>query len=102
VFTVKQNPRFGNAVPVSGMKLKRGSAFFFYFFNIDLCSTLSMEISRRDLLSDMAEHRLSLKVTKIRTTPVLVSHSKPMLHSPNMGFVFAVFQLIILVLKGKA
>jgi len=32
-----------------------------FFFKIDLCSATSIESSRRDLLNDMAEHRLILK-----------------------------------------
>jgi len=38
------------------------------FFNIDLCSATSMEISRQNLWNDMAEHRPILKNNKKRTT----------------------------------
>jgi len=39
----------------------RSSAYFEKKINIDLCSAISMESSRQDLLNDMAEHRPILK-----------------------------------------
>jgi len=54
-------PDLGNAMPVLGMKPKRGLYVLWSFFNIDLCSATSIESSRRDLLNDMAEHRPILK-----------------------------------------
>jgi len=62
----------GNAIPVLGMKPKQGVVLFWLFFKVDLCSALSFKRYRRELSFDEAEHvGLSLKMTKIRTTPVL-------------------------------
>ena len=47
-----------------------------------------MEISRRDLSNDMAEHRPILKNNQIRTTPVLVSRPKQVWKSLKQVFRF--------------
>ena len=54
-----------------------GWCVFRLFFKIDLCSTTSMESSRRDLLNDMAEHKSILKNNQnSRQTCVQPYHSK--------------------------
>jgi len=65
------------------------------FIKIDLGSATSIDSSRRDPLNYVAEHRsilhthiLSYKITKTSTTPVLVSHSKQVTHSPKREFRF--------------
>jgi len=55
-----------NAIPVLGMKLKRGWSVC---FNINLCWVPSMERSRRDLSNDMAEHRPNLKKKTLKYVP---------------------------------
>jgi len=47
-----------------------------------------MESSRRDLLNDVAEHRFILKIGKIHSTPVLVSHPKQVWRSLKRVFCF--------------
>jgi len=59
--TQNKIPVSGSSIPVSGVKLKRGSYVYWLFFNIDLRSARSMESSRRDFLRDVAEHRSVLK-----------------------------------------
>jgi len=56
-----KTPVLGNAAPVLGMKPKRGWYVFWLFFKIGLCSSTSMESSRRDLSNDVAEHGPILK-----------------------------------------
>ena len=51
----------GNAIPVLGVKPKRGWYVFWRIFKVDLCSAISFERSRRELSIDVAEHRSMLK-----------------------------------------
>ena len=57
------------------------------FFKTDLSSAISFKRSRRELFIAVAEHRYTLKNTKIRSTPVLVSYPKQVQHS-QWGFWF--------------
>jgi len=84
----KQNPRFGNAIPILGMKLKRG------------CALTLASFQHRPTFSDINGNLsptpwmiwlnigLPWKITKIRTTTVLVSHPKQVKASPKTGFCF--------------
>jgi len=58
-------------MPVSGaVQYKNGGNTYFGYFS-------RHQSSRRNLSNDVAEHvGLSRKISKIRTTPVLVSHPK--------------------------
>jgi len=51
--TVKKIVGLGNAIPVLGVKLKRGLYVFWYFYNIGLCSA-TMEIARRGVSKFMS------------------------------------------------
>jgi len=91
VFTNSPTPVPGNAIPVLGVKLTRGKCIFWLFFKVDLCSATSMESSLRDLSNDVVEHkRLSWKITKIHSTPVLFSHPKKRIAFPKAGNCFFV------------
>jgi len=74
---VKQNPGKGYALPVLGVKPKRGWYVFWLFFKIDLCSVKPMESSRRDLSNDMAEHMPILK-TNQNTYLSFIFQDRPM------------------------
>jgi len=50
-----------DAIPVVGVKLKRGYYVFWLFFKIEVCSAPSFKRSRRKLSIDVAEHRSILK-----------------------------------------
>ena len=85
--TVKTKPPvLGNALPVLGVKSKRGWYVFWWMFKIGLCSAISIKRSRRELSIDVAEHRSTLKITKIRTNPFLVSYPKHGI--PKIGVCF--------------
>ena len=51
----------GNAIPVLGVKPKRGWYVFWLFFKIGLCSAISFKRSQRELSIDVAEHTSMLK-----------------------------------------
>jgi len=75
----KNKTCMGNAVPVLGVKSKRGCYLFSLFFKIGQCLAISFERSRRELSIDVAERRSMLRNyqnTHRRTNPVLVSHQK--------------------------
>jgi len=55
-----------------GSETKRGHNVFWLFFKIDL--TISLEISRRDLSNDVAEHRSILIYNQISSILVLIAH----------------------------
>jgi len=57
----KQNPVVVNAVPILGVKPKRGWYVYWLFFKIDLCSAISFKRSRRELSIDVAERKSMLK-----------------------------------------
>jgi len=61
VHSKNRTPVLGNAIPVLGVKLKRGWYVIWLFFKIDLCSAISFKRSRRELSVDVAEHRPILK-----------------------------------------
>jgi len=61
VFIVKTKPRFGECIPVLGVKPKLGWYVFLLFFKIGLCSAISFKRSRRELSIDVAEHRFMSK-----------------------------------------
>ena len=56
-----KTPVLKNALPVLGVKSKRGCYVFWLLFKIGLCSATSIERSRRELSIDEAEHRSTLK-----------------------------------------
>jgi len=60
-YSKNKSPVSGNAIPVLGVKPKRGWYVFWLFFKIDLCSAISFIRSRRELLIDVAEQRSILK-----------------------------------------
>jgi len=65
-----KTPVLGNAIPVLGVKLKRGQYVFWSFFKVDLFSHINGISSRRDILNDVAEHRCILKnIEKYVLTP---------------------------------
>jgi len=73
IHSKNKTPVLGNALPVFGMNLKRGSAFLVIFQRRPMFSHIIMESSRRDLLNDNAEHCIiSWKIIEIRTTPKYV------------------------------
>jgi len=51
----------GNVVPVLGMKLKRGCYVYWLFFEIGICSAISLKWPRRELSIDVAGNRFILK-----------------------------------------
>jgi len=71
-----KNPVSKSSIPLLGVKLKRRWYVFCLFSQMYLCSASSFKRSQRGLSIDVAEHRSFLKITKIRTTPVVVSHPK--------------------------
>ena len=73
-----------------GMKPKRGWYVFRLFFKISPRSSTSMEISRRDLFNDMAEHRQILKNNQNTYHPRFSFTLKSSVAFPEMGFVFTV------------
>jgi len=58
-----KNPVLGNAIPVLGVKPKRGLYVFWLFFKVGTFSAISFNRSRprRELSIDVAEHRSTLK-----------------------------------------
>ena len=58
---IVKHPVLGNAIPVLGVKLKRGLYVLWSFFKIALCSAISFKRSRRELSIDVAEHRSTLR-----------------------------------------
>jgi len=63
VHSKNKTPVLGYDIPVLGVKLNRGSTYFgnsSTCTNVYQCSATLMEISRRDLLNDMAEYRPNL------------------------------------------
>jgi len=96
-----KTPVSGNAIPVLGVKPKRGRYVFWLFFKIGLCSAISFKRSRRELSIDVAEHRSTLKNYQIRTTPVLVSYPKQIYYSPKKRglFLLKVFTRFIFLVK---
>ena len=89
--TEKRNPVLGNAVPVLGVKPKRGLCVFWGFFKIDLCSAISFKRSRRELSIDVAEHRSILKNSQYTHNPRFSFIPKTGIAFPeNRGFVFTV------------
>ena len=71
-----------NALPILGVKRKRGWYVFSYFFKIGECSAISFKRSRRELSTDVAEHRSILN--KYQNTRCL----KQVYQSPKRGFCF--------------
>jgi len=53
LFTVKSSPYFRPPTPVLGVKVKRGESVIRLYLKINLSTTISMKISRRDLSIDM-------------------------------------------------
>jgi len=61
-YTLKTNPPvLGNAIPVLGVKPKRGWYVFRSFFKMGLCLAISFKRSRWELSIDVAGHRSILK-----------------------------------------
>jgi len=69
-------------MPVLGKKLKLGLRIF---FNIDLCSAISMESSSRDLLNDVAEYRPTLKNKQNTYNPYFTFIPKTGIELPKTG-----------------
>jgi len=84
-----KTPVLGNAIPVLGVKLKRGWYVFWLFFMIDPCSATSFKRSRRELSINVAEDRSILKnIAKIRSIPSYVSRPKQVANSLKRVFRF--------------
>jgi len=81
----------GNALPVLGVKPKRGYVFWL-FFKIDPCSDISFERSRRELSIDVAVHSSMLKNYRNTLYPRFSFIAKTGIDSipQNGGFVFTV------------
>jgi len=78
---VKTKPVLGNAVPVLGVKPKRGWYVFRLVFEIGVCSAISSESFRRELSIDVAEHRTIVKNFQIK-------HYPPFSFTPETGKAF--------------
>jgi len=87
-YNKNENPVMGNAIPVLGVKLKRGWYLFCIFLEIGLRSAISFKRSRRELSIDMAEHRSWFKNYRNTLYHVLVSYPKQVWHSSKRGFRF--------------
>ena len=70
------------------MKPKRGCFVGWLFIMIGLCSAMLFKRSRRELSIDVAEHDLGRKITKIHTSPVLVSYPEQLQYFRKRGFCF--------------
>jgi len=88
--TVKTKyPVLGIAVPVLGVKSKRGWYVFWLFFKIGLCSAISFGRSWRDLSIDVAEQRSKLKNYQNTQYPRFIFIPKTGTGFPKTGdFVF--------------
>ena len=74
-----------------GVKPKQAWHVFWLFFKIGLRPAISFERSRQELSIDVADVSVGLcwKITKIRTTPVLVSYPNSSIPQSG-GIVFTV------------
>ena len=85
-------PYLKNTTPVLVMKLKRGSAWL--FLRKVYVQPHQWKVLAETFRMIWLDKGLSWKITKIRNTPVLVSHPKEK-RSPKRGFVFCeVFPLV--------
>ena len=88
-FPHKLNNRFGECYICFGCETKTRVYVFRLFFKVGLCSAISFERSRRELIPLIwLNIGLCWKFSKIRTTPVLLSHPEQVKHSPKRVFCF--------------
>jgi len=83
-----KTPVLGNAIPVLGLKIKRGWYVIWLFFKIDLCSAMSYRRSRRELFIDVPEHRSMLKNHENTYYPGLSFTPKTGIALPKTGVLF--------------
>jgi len=71
------NPVLENAIPVLGVKPRRGWYVFLLFFKTGLRSAIYFKRSRRELSIDVAEHRSILK-NKKAVRSLIIFQDRPM------------------------
>jgi len=89
-----KTPVLGNAIPILGVKPKRGCYVFWLFFKIGLCSATSLKRSRRELSIDVAEHGSMLKNYQNTHYPCFSFIPKTGMAFPNRGIFYSVSPLV--------
>jgi len=99
-FQQKQNPVLRNAIPVFGVKPKRGWYVFGSFFKVDLCSAISFKRSWRERSIDVAEHRTVSKSYRNTHYPRFSFIPKTGIAFPKTGWCFY-DDLTALIIRSK-
>jgi len=81
----KRNLVLGNAKPVLSVKPKRGWYVVWLFFQIGLCSAISLKRSRRELSIHVAEYRSTLENYRNTHQPCFSFIPKTGIASSNKG-----------------